>query len=60
MRCGSISPTPDSERNFLSQRRKGPGALTLSGAAVSANDVVTKKQIDGGNLRYSPPANARS
>ena len=36
----------------------GRGTLTLSGAAVSANDVVTKTQLDAGNLKYSPPTNA--
>ena len=36
----------------------GRGALTLSGSEVSANDAVTKTQLDNGNLKYNPPANA--
>ena len=36
----------------------GTGALTLSGSEVSANDAVTKTQLDNGNLKYNPPANA--
>ena len=32
------------------------GSLTLSGAAVSAMDTVTKAQLDNGELRYTPAA----
>ena len=35
----------------------GKGSLTLSGAAVSAGQAITKADIDAGNLKYSPPAN---
>ncbi|MDE2781386.1 MAG: SwmB domain-containing protein, partial [Gemmatimonadota bacterium] len=34
------------------------GTLTLSGAAVSADGVATKAQLDAGALKYAPPANA--
>ena len=34
------------------------GSLTLSGSPVSANATVTKNLLDGGNLKYTPPANA--
>ena len=33
------------------------GSLTLSGAAVSAMDTVTKAQLDNGELKYTPAAN---
>ena len=32
------------------------GSLTLSGAAVSAMDTVTKAQLDNGDLKYTPAA----
>ena len=32
------------------------GSLTLSGAAVSAMDTVTKAQLDNGELKYTPAA----
>ncbi len=34
------------------------GSLTLSGAELSANDAVTRAQLDNGDLKYSPPADA--
>ena len=36
----------------------GKGTLKLSGTAVTANAAVTKAQLDAGNLKYTPPANA--
>ena len=36
----------------------GTGSLTLSGAAVSADDVVTAADIVAGNLEFTPAANA--
>ena len=36
----------------------GKGTLELSGTAVTANAAVTKAQLDAGNLKYTPPANA--
>ncbi len=36
----------------------GKGALTLDGANVTANQVVTKANIDAGKLTYTPPADA--
>ncbi len=36
----------------------GKGALTLNNANVSANAAVTKAQLDNGNFKYAPPANA--
>ena len=35
-----------------------PGTLALDGAAVSVNDVVTKAQIDGNMLTFTPVAGA--
>ena len=34
----------------------GKGALTLNGTAVNAGASVTRADIDGGNLKYTPPA----
>ena len=34
------------------------GTLALSGAAVTVNQLVTKAQLDAGNLVYTPPADA--
>ena len=34
------------------------GTLALSGTAVTVNQLVTKAQLDAGNLVYTPPANA--
>ena len=36
----------------------GKGTLKLSGTNVTANATVTKAQLDAGNLKYTPPANA--
>ena len=36
----------------------GRGTLTLNAANVSANAAVTKAQLDNGNLKYTPPADA--
>ena len=36
----------------------GTGSLTLSGAAVSADDVVSAADIVAGNLEFTPAANA--
>ena len=34
------------------------GTLALTGAAVTVNQLVTKAQLDAGNLVYTPPADA--
>ena len=34
------------------------GSLTLDGAAVTTNQVITKTDIDAGKLKYGPPVNA--
>ena len=36
----------------------GKGSLTLDGSAVSANQVVSRADIDADKLVYTPPANA--
>ena len=37
---------------------QGKGSLTLNGNAVQANGTVTKTQLDGGGLVYTPPPDA--